>query len=33
MLIVWFDPNCVQDAPSGEIKALNVLPLRTIFTQ
>jgi hypothetical protein len=33
MLIVWVVPTCVQVNPSSELYALNVLPLRTTFTQ
>jgi hypothetical protein len=33
ILMVWFDPSCVQFTPSADAKPLKVLPLRTTFTQ
>ena len=33
MLIVWLAPTCVQFTPSNDAYPLNVLPLRTSFTQ
>jgi hypothetical protein len=33
MLMVRLDPNCAQLIPSNDAYPLNVLPLRTSFTQ
>jgi hypothetical protein len=33
MLNVWGDPIATQFTPSGEVKALIVLPLRDTFSQ
>ena len=33
MLMVRLDPNCAQLVPSNDAYPLNVLPLRTSFTQ